>query len=1078
MTSELRYRIALQIGVPDPYWVQVREALLRQAQSMHCEILTLTTASEGLREVSNVAQIYEELRVQQVHALICNSIDASLLSLLRSSAIPVIDASESAVKSSLYTSRRGLYDAAYDIGIWLHGKLPDAATVLVVGGFDEMGLSRLAGISAAFAGMPQVNVIHISCEWQYEDGYQAVAEWLTKHSDDHVDAVVGLSDSLALGGRDSLSHAFPDRTRPLVCGINGDPLALADISRGRMDVTIETMLDSFADDMLRLALQGIKTRMLPDSYDPQRRLIDARNVGEVALEKLISLAELPTRLMGVNRQREYERVRQLETSLAITQQVGSIFEHDALITAVSALVREYYGYDSVTIWRFDGDGNLMSNTTSNVQLRGTPLAAALAEERAIYIPDTHSSMRFAQSAHNPNTRTRIVLPVRFNDTVTGLLDLQNTTLLAHVRGEIDGLQLVANQIGIALQNIDLFQAARHAQYVAEQADSLKTRLLANVSHELRTPLHIILGYSQLLITDPQPHGIAIGDEVRGDIITIQRSAEHLVLLINDLLDLSRAEIDELVLFPEQTDLETILESSFTELMNTLDKPGVSWQSVIPEPLPLVHVDPTRMRQILFNLLGNAAKFTARGSITLGALPEPPYVHIWVKDTGVGIAPAQQETIFEPFVTIEGIDTPHSGVGLGLAIARRLVALHRGILTVESAIEKGSTFHLYLPVRSLEGDIAPPHNPNLRPAIAILGDEGVIPPAVQCMAQRTAATVAHIPSVAAAADMVDSFSPIAVVWDTSTPFREEEVVLRHIHSDPVLSRVSFFVYDKAHRRDTLSIVQKPFRTAQFTDALAIVATQPPGTRPHIVIIDDDKRLHDLYREIIVRALPNALLTSCLDGSQLGDTLNGVPAPTMFILDLVMPIQDGFMTLDWIRSQPDYERVPVVVLSGKVLTRAEVQKLQYPQTVLRPKVGNTSQGMTELLRQIIGSGLANTPHLSTAARHALAYMQKKYAERLSRERIAAEAGVSESYLTQVFQNELGVTPWTYLARYRVAKACHALLASDDSITDIAISVGFDDPGYFSKVFRSEMGMTPREYRSRTNSADESDQFLIPA
>lgn len=1077
MSMEPRYRIALQISVADPFWVQVREAVLRQAQTVNCELLTLTTATDGIREVANVPQIYEELRVQHVHALICNSIDSTLLALLRASAIPVIDASESTASGPLHSSRRGLYDAAYDIGMWLQRKIRADATVLVVGGYDEMGLSRLHGISASLRDMPSVHVVHVPCEWQYDHGYTAVTEWLRTHPDATVDAVVGLSDSLALGGRDALMHAYPARQRPLVCGINGDPLALADISRGRMDVTIETMIDAFAAEMLQLALLAIRTGSVPATYDPQRRLIDASNVGDVALEKLISLADLPTRLVGVNLQREQERVRQLETSLAITQHVGAILDHTELLDAVTTLIREHYGYDSVTIWRFDADGNLTSTATPSGPLRGTPLAAALAEERAVYIPDTHISLRYDRTMHAPDTRTRVVLPIRFNATITGLLDLQNATLLPHVRGELDGLQLVANQIGIALQNIDLFQAARHAQFVAEQADSLKTRLLANVSHELRTPLHIILGYSQLLITDPAPHGVLIGDEVRNDIVTIQRSAEHLVHLINDLLDLSRAEIDELVLFPEQTDIKPLIEASFTELMTTLFRPGVSWQASFPEPLPLLHVDPTRLRQIIANLLGNAAKFTTSGSITIGAHAEPPYVHIWVRDSGVGIAADQQEAIFEPFVTIDGANTAHAGVGLGLAITRRLVALHRGMLTVESEPGKGSTFHVYLPVRSIAGEYAFPHNPKLPMVIAVLGDPGEPPPAIAAMALRSSAPIVHIPDVEALEALITRADPVALIWDTSRPFLAERAVITYVQQHQTLSGVPFFIYDGAQRRTTLAIPELVSGSELRRDPLSFVATQSPGARPHIVIVDDDQRMHDLYREIIQKTLPNAQLTSVRDGDLLADALKHAPAPTIFLLDLVMPGQDGFATLAWIRSQKRYARVPVVVLSGKVLTRAEVQQLQYPQTVLRPKVGNTYEGMAELLRHITGNGLANPPHLSTAARHALAYMQQNYAERLSRERIAIEAGVSESYLTQVFQNELGVTPWTYLARYRIAKACTALLTSDDSITDIAISVGFDDPGYFSKVFRNEIGMSPREYRSRGDMSDENAPLLVP-
>ena len=1077
LITDARYRIALQISVADPFWVQVREAVLRQAQHVNCELLTLSTAADGLREVTNAAQIYEELQVQNIHAVICNSIDQTLLAMLRTSAVPVVDASESTVTHSLYTSRRGLYDAAYDIGVWLRGRIAPTATVLVVGGFDEMGLSRLAGIRAALTANPTVTVVHISCEWQYDDGYRAVADWVRTHPADECAAVVGLSDSLALGGRDALHDAYPQRQRPLVCGINGDPLALADISRGRMDVTIETMLDSFAADMVQLALQGINMGTMPTTYDPQRRLIDAHNVGAIALEKLISLADLPTRLVGVNRQREQERVRQLETSLAITQHVGSILEHDALMHAVASLIRENYGYDSVTLWRFDSEGNLSSNTAPTIPLRGTPLAAALAEERAIYIPDTRLSTRFDQHVNQTNTRTRLVLPVRCTGAITGLLDLQHTTLLPHISGEIEGLQLVANQIGIALQNIDLYQAARKAQFVAEQADRLKTRLLANVSHELRTPLHIILGYSQLLITDVAPYGVALGNEVRNDIITIQRSAEHLVSLINDLLDISRAEIDELVLFPEQTDISVLMRDLFTELMTTLHKPGLIWKIDIPDPLPLLHVDPTRMRQILFNLLGNAAKFTTTGSIVLGAQSEPPYVHIWVQDTGIGIEPALQETIFEPFVTLTDAVTSYGGVGLGLAITRRLVALHRGILTVESESGMGSTFHVYVPVRGLDGEFAPPHHTDLPVAIVVLGEIAAVPIAVQNMAQRSGAIVVHIPTVVALEELLPQVSPLALVWDTTNAVPEERLVIERIQVHPVLAHIPFFVYDSTDRRNTLPIVQKPFQINQLRDTLAFVQPATTANRPHIVVIDDDPRMHELYREMIQRVLPNAIVTACFDGSELANHLKTNPVPTMFLLDLVMPVQDGFVTLAWIRSQPQYTRVPVVVLSGKVLTRAEVQKLQYAQTVLRPKLGNTYQGMADLFDQILGNGLANPPHLSTAARLALAYMQHHYAERLSRERIASEAGVSESYLTQVFQNELGVTPWTYLARYRIAKACHALRTSDESITDIAISVGFDDPGYFSKVFRNEVGLSPREYRSSTVDAGEFAPFRIP-
>jgi signal transduction histidine kinase len=271
-------------------------------------------------------------------------------------------------------------------------------------------------------------------------------------------------------------------------------------------------------------------------------------------------------------------------------------------------------------------------------LVGTALGAAIHDQRPVFIPDTTQSTRYVADIHQLDTRTRVIIPIRFNNTITGLLDVQSTTLVPHTHDEIDGLQLVADQIGIALRNIRLYQAAKTAQLAAEQADRLKTRLLANVSHELRTPLHIILGYSQLLVTDPAPHGVILDDAVRNDIVTIQRSAEHLILLINDFTRRCCAEIDELVLFAETIDPRQLITRIFAELHTTLHNPHVTWQLNIPDELPMLYVDAVRVRQIITNLLSNAAKFTRQGSITIGATVNPPYVPYLCQTLVQGLSP--------------------------------------------------------------------------------------------------------------------------------------------------------------------------------------------------------------------------------------------------------------------------------------------------------------------------------------------------------------------------------------------------------------------------------------------------------
>lgn len=1060
MTPHFRYRIALQMGMADPYWVQVRDAIVRHAHQRNIELVSLSIDADWLLNPAKSEEIFEELQVQQVHALICNSVADALARTVTAHHIPIIDASESFTVCPLFTSRRGLYDAAFAVGQWLNDRLPPSANILIVGGYDEMGMSRLQGIADAL-GTQHANILHVSSTWMYDDAYAQTAAWLSTWSGP-IHAVFGLSDSLAMAGRDVLAHHHRLTPDIFITGVNGDALALADISRGRMHMTVETVIDSFAAQMIDLALTGISTGQLPNTYDPPRRIIDHTNVHQVAMDKLISLAELPSQLVGFNRQREQQRMRQLETSLAITQRVGGILDHQHLMQEISALVQTIYGYHRVVIWRFNSNGELVGLNEQPSHFRASPLLAALRDQAPVFIPDVLHSQRFPPDDEYPTMRTRLVLPIRVNTQIVGLVDLQSDDAVPHSRDEIDGLQLVADQIGIALQNIDLYQAAKRAQQAAEQADLLKTRLLANVSHELRTPLHIILGYSQLLITDNQPHGVEIGDAIRHDLRTIQHSAEHLIHLINDLLDVSRAEINELVLYPEITDIHALLTSLFAELRRTLQQHNVVWRHELPAELPLMYVDANRVRQIITNILSNAAKFTTHGHIVLGAKVDPPYLHMWVTDSGIGIPSAHQERIFEPFVTSEQVQARRSGVGLGLTITRRLVALHRGILTVESTEGQGSTFHCYLPLRGLATDQPVVSNIDHTSAILVLGTQDDLNPSIHTLAESLKLPIDYAQSVAQIEALLLHVTPNVLVWDTATQLNDDVNLLNWIQLHPQLGHIPFLIFDSQRHGGHTPILQKPLHNQQFVETVRILATQHQTSHAQVLVIDDDATMHTLYNELLVAHNPTITVQRCMNGMQARQLLAQGYVPNLIVLDLVMPEYDGFALLAWIREQPQYAHVPVLVISGKVLTRDEIQQLQYPNTMVRPKLGSDPTTLQTALMKLLNNPHMNPPHLGTAARQAMAFIQQHYMHRITREQIANAAGVSESYLTQVFQHELGMTPWIYLTRFRLAHACRLLRTTDESITDVAVAVGFDDPGYFSKVFRGEIGMTPREFR----------------
>jgi signal transduction histidine kinase len=221
-------------------------------------------------------------------------------------------------------------------------------------------------------------------------------------------------------------------------------------------------------------------------------------------------------------------------------------------------------------------------------------------------------------------------------------------------GPYDGnvYELLRNNLSSALQGALLFQESQQARLAAEKADRIKTRLLANVSHEMRTPLNIILGYTRDALQEPNKYGEELPSPLLGDIRQIQSNAEHQLRVINDLLDLSRAEIEELDLSLELLDPNQLLLDAFHSFADQSASPDVRWKLDIPERLPQIRADPIRLRQVFLNLLSNAKKYTEQGEITLGAEVAPPHVQLWVLDTGSGIHPQQQERIFEPFVSME------------------------------------------------------------------------------------------------------------------------------------------------------------------------------------------------------------------------------------------------------------------------------------------------------------------------------------------------------------------------------------------------------------------------------------------
>ncbi len=290
--------------------------------------------------------------------------------------------------------------------------------------------------------------------------------------------------------------------------------------------------------------------------------------------------------------------------------------------------------------------------------------------------------------------------MRIGDRVIGVLDVQATQRHAFTETVVQVLQLMADQLAIAVESARAYDLSRRALEELRRADELKTQFLANMSHELRTPLNSIIGFSRIILK-----GIdgPITDQQRQDLEAIYNAGQHLLGLINDILDLSKIEAGKMELVFEEVDVAQILESVLATIRGLIKGKPIQLQTDIQTPLPTVYADAKRVRQILLNVLSNAAKFTQKGYIKVSAQAQTTKTGgrellLVVEDTGPGIPKEAQERLFTPFFQADAaITRAVGGTGLGLAITRHLVEMHGGRIWIESEEGKGTKVFITFPV---------------------------------------------------------------------------------------------------------------------------------------------------------------------------------------------------------------------------------------------------------------------------------------------------------------------------------------------------------------------------------------------
>ncbi|MEZ4451907.1 MAG: ATP-binding protein [Nannocystaceae bacterium] len=391
----------------------------------------------------------------------------------------------------------------------------------------------------------------------------------------------------------------------------------------------------------------------------------------------------------------------------------------SLAGALMRIVVENAGAERGVLLLSEGGGlvavaEYSTRTDQVVDLGGAPLDAfdgaplvlvdrALRGGRAIATDDAATDPSSADDPYVRRRRLRSALaaPLVVQGRAVGLIYLENN-LAAGVFTEqrLEVLQILAVQAAIAVEHAGYFRRLDAARQAAEAASVAKSHFLANMSHELRTPLNAILGYTELVQEDVEAEGL---ESISADLARIKEAGDHLLAIIGDILDLTKIESGTLEIITEPIVVEALLDEVVG--LTAVDL-GRADNRLVREQAPGLGVivsDPMKVRQILVNLLGNAAKFTERGVVTLRAVREDDRLRVEIEDTGIGMDEALLARIFEPFTQADPTSTRrYGGVGLGLTICKRLCEQLAGDLEVRSTLGQGSIFRVTLPVRPPAG----------------------------------------------------------------------------------------------------------------------------------------------------------------------------------------------------------------------------------------------------------------------------------------------------------------------------------------------------------------------------------------
>ncbi len=577
-------------------------------------------------------------------------------------------------------------------------------------------------------------------------------------------------------------------------------------------------------------------------------------------------------------------------------------------------------------------------------------------------------------------------PITFQENLIGVLVFGSMQKFSTLTKDL--LESALPQMGVAITNVQNYEATQElSREISKKHDELNTKtqelekayrvksdFLSNMSHELRTPLNSIIGFSSILLGD---RGDPLTADQRKALEKVLKNGKHLLQLINDILDFSKIESGRMHVSIETESVEGVVNGAVMTAESLIRQKNINLKDDIAENIPVINSDVLKIKQILVNLLSNAAKFTdENGTITIRARYEAPMIRISVIDSGIGIEPKNISKIFEEF---SQVDNSHSrkyqGTGLGLPIARRLAQLLGGDLSVQSVAGQGSTFTLSVPPNFKLNDNADvinlPAPVKEQPAVVKQIKELEIP-AVKNGSETRVLCIDDEPDVieilrnylvpegftvfgANSGDdgikLAEKLLPSVITLDIMMPKKDGWQVLRELKANPITQGIPVLIHsmvDNIPLAFSLGAIDYLPKPADVSLVLKTVRKATSSDNKNVLVVDDN----DDFRSLLVKVLQDEGFTvqSANNGKVALSKLE-TSKPSLILLDLSMPVMDGFEMLKKLKQSEQLHSIPVIILTGIDLSEAQIAEINNMTGELLKKKDYSSDTIASAIKKAI-------------------------------------------------------------------------------------------------------------------------------